>query len=60
MRWTVLDNNSKHTLPCDEGYLPGFKWHMLKEGTIYNQTLDCKPRRAFDGCFPAGPQGQAR
>ena len=28
------------------GYLPGFKWHMLKEGTIYNQSPSCKPRNA--------------
>ena len=22
-----------------QGYLPGFKWHMLKEGVIYDQHL---------------------
>ena len=26
------------TFRCS-GYLPGFKWHMLNEGTIYNQLL---------------------
>ena len=48
-----MDNKSKHMIPCVEGYLPGFKWHMLKEGTIYNQILDRKPRWAFDWSFPA-------
>ena len=27
----------REALQIPSGYLPGFKWHMLKEGTIYDQ-----------------------